>query len=94
METTKLTLSIKADKIAKAKKYAKEHHTSVSKLFDKFLDEIIPTDKENDPLLQKLKAMEIPDDLKSLVGILKGKYPEDIDYKDVKYEYLKEKHGI
>ncbi|RYY34522.1 MAG: hypothetical protein EOP46_13150 [Sphingobacteriaceae bacterium] len=95
METTKLTLSVKADKIERAKKYAKEHHTSVSKLFDKFLDGIIPAEKEeDDPLLQKLKTMEIPEEIKSLTGILKGKYPDNFDYRDAKYEYLKEKYGL
>jgi len=38
--------------------------------------------------------LEIPDDIKFLTGILKGKYPDDMDYKDMKYEYLKEKYDL
>ena len=49
---------------------------------------------KKDPLLEKLKTYVIPDEVKALTGILKGKYPDDMDYKDMKYEYLKEKYGL
>ncbi|MEO6150226.1 MAG: DUF6364 family protein [Mucilaginibacter sp.] len=95
METSKLTLSIKADKIAKAKKYAEEHHTSVSKLVDQFFDEITKeTNIQDDPLLKRLSEITIPDDIKQLTGILKGKVPDDVNLQDLKYEYLKEKYGL
>jgi len=51
-------------------------------------------DEPVDPFLEKIKKIKISDDLKSLTGILKGAYPDDMDYKDMKYEYLKEKYGL
>lgn len=95
METSKLTLSIKTDKIAKAKKYAEEHHTSVSKLVDQFFDDITKEVKvHDDPFLEKLKQIEIPENIKAITGILKGKVPDDVNLQDLKYEYLKEKYGL
>ncbi|MBS1503910.1 MAG: hypothetical protein JST32_17705 [Bacteroidetes bacterium] len=94
MENTKLTLSIDRDTIQLAKEIASEEHVSVSKLFKTLINEVAKKRQKKDPLLEKLKTMEIPDDIKALTGILKGKYPEDMDYKDMKYEYLKEKYGL
>lgn len=47
-----------------------------------------------DPLLEKLKTVELSDEIKALTGVLKGKYPDDADIKDLKYEYLKEKYNL
>jgi hypothetical protein len=94
MENTKLTLSIDKDTVQLAKEIASEDHISVSKLFKMLISEVAKKRKKKDPLLDKLNAIEIPEDIKALTGILKGKYPENMDYKDMKYEYLKEKYGL
>jgi hypothetical protein len=94
MATSKLTLSADKDTIQMAKRIASENNISVSKLFKNVIIEIDKKKKKKDPLLEKLKTFEIPDDIKALTGILKGKYPDDMDYKDMKYEYLKEKYGL
>lgn len=95
MAATKLTLSIEADTVDKAKKYALKHHTSVSKLFSDLINEITLKDfNEDDPFLKKLKEIQIPENIKSLTGILKGKVAEDVDLWDAKHEYLKDKYGL
>ncbi|MBD1364815.1 hypothetical protein IDJ77_13420 [Mucilaginibacter sp. ZT4R22] len=94
MESIKLTLSVKSASLPAIKKYAKEKHTSVSKLVQDFFDEIVEKDKKEDPLLERLKNIELSDDIKALTGVLKGKYPDDMDYKDMKYEYLKDRYGL
>jgi hypothetical protein len=96
MASTKLTLSVEEAFVNKAKRYAAKHKTSLSKLFSEFVNEKITEDQltEEDPFLKKIRAIKISEDIKSLTGILKGKYPDDMDYKDMKYEYLKEKHGL
>ncbi|WP_431199851.1 DUF6364 family protein [Mucilaginibacter sp. P25] len=45
MESTKLTLSVKADSLSLVKEYAKRQHTSVSKLVQEFLDGIAEQEK-------------------------------------------------
>ncbi|MDB5155306.1 MAG: hypothetical protein JWR50_13 [Mucilaginibacter sp.] len=95
MAATKLTLSVKSDSLPLVKEYAKRQHTSVSKLVQRLFDDIAEKEKNQvDPLLEKYKNVEISGWIKDLTGILKGKYPEDMDYKDMKYEYLKDKHGL
>jgi len=94
MATTKLTLSADEHTIQLAKAIAAEDNTSVSKLFKTLINEVAKKRKKNDPLLEKLKTIEISDDIKALTGILKGKVPDDINLWDAKYEYLKEKHGL
>jgi len=94
MENTKLTLNVKSYSLPVVKEYAKRQHTSVSKLVQEFFDEIVEKEKKEDPLLEKLKHIELSDNIKALSGILKGKYPDDMDYKDMKYEYLKDRYGL
>lgn len=94
MATTKLTLSADQDTIRLAKTIASEDNISVSKLFKQLLNDFSKKRKKEDPLLERYKNMEISEDVKALRGILKGKVPEDIDYKDLKWEYLKERHGL
>ena len=62
--------------------------------FAKSLLEIVEKEKKEDPLLEKLKHIELSDNIIALSGVLKGKYPDDMDYKDMKYEYLKDKYGL
>lgn len=96
MASTKLTLSVEEAFVDKAKRYASKHKTSLSKLFSEFVNEKIVEDEtmEEDPFLQKLRAIEIPPNIKALTGILKGKVPDDVNLWDAKYEYLKEKYDL
>jgi hypothetical protein len=92
----KLTLSIEPDRIAKAKRYAYKHQTSISKIVSDFLADITKKDEveDEDPFIKKLRQIEVSDKIKALSGILKGKVPDDINLWDAKYEYLKEKHEL
>lgn len=96
MASTKLTLSVEEDFLGRAKRYASKHKTSLSKLFFETMNEKMDEDevRADDPFLKKIRQIEIPDDIKSLTGILKGTIPDDIDIKEAKYEYLKEKYGL
>lgn len=49
---------------------------------------------ENDPLLKKIKTMKASPELEQLTGLLKGKIPADVDYDEVRYQYLKEKYDL
>jgi hypothetical protein len=94
MATAKLTLSADRDTIELAKSLASEDNISVSKLFKTLITDLAKKRNKKDPILEKFKDVVISDDIKALTGILKGKYPDDIDYKDIKYEYLKDKYGL
>lgn len=95
MAASKLTLSIDSELIKKAKSYATKHHTSVSKLFSDFVSEVTKSEKKADQaLLEKFAHVEVPEQIKAITGILKGKLPENFELKDAKYEYLKEKYGL
>jgi len=94
MATVKLTLSADEDTVLMAKSIASEDNISVSKLFKTLINELAKKRKKKDPLLEKYKDVKISDDILALSGILKGKYPDDVNIWDVKYEYLKEKHGL
>jgi hypothetical protein len=95
MESTKLTLSVKSDSLPLVKKYAKRQHTSVSKLVQQFFDSIVEKEKdEKNPVLEKYKDVVISDDIKSLTGIIKGKFSDDFDYRDAYREHLTKKHGL
>ncbi|MBP6431755.1 MAG: hypothetical protein KA319_08315 [Ferruginibacter sp.] len=76
--TTKLTLSIDAEKVKKAKRYAKANGISVSKFFEKQIDAI------EMPSTKKLSI----DKLKGILGSL----PEDFDWKKDKTERLIKKY--
>lgn len=58
---TKLTLSVRSSTIAKAKKYAKRHGLSVSKIFEDYISSITNSDKkdQDDPFesLKRLKGV-------------------------------------
>ena len=79
--TTKLTLSIDEAAIEQAKKYAKKHNTSVSKLVEELLAKAMIAGQENKP---KKSFVE------KYAGTLKISIP-DIDA--AKDEYLKKKYG-
>ena len=94
MSTTKLTLSVDTDTIEMAKRFASENNISVSKLFKNLVTEVAKKANRKDPLLEKYKNTEFSDDIKSLSGILKGKYPDNINLWDAKYDYLKDKYDL
>jgi len=79
----KLTLSINQSVIEKAKKYAKENQTSLSKMIEAYFDSLtndgkVDTEIESTPLVE------------SLCGVME--LPEDYNYKKAKTQYLIEKH--
>ncbi|MFD0794657.1 DUF6364 family protein [Mucilaginibacter litoreus] len=94
MATTKLTLSADEQTVELAKRIASEDNISVSKLFKQLLNDFSKKRRKEDPLIERYKNIEISEDIKALKGILKGKVPENVDYKDIKWEYLKERHGL
>ena len=94
MATTKLTLSIDTDTIKWAKKHVERRNISLSKFIQNQLNEVAKKEALSDPLLEKLRNMEIPDDIKSLTGILEGKYPPGTSYDDMRYEYFKDRYGL
>lgn len=79
--TAKLTLSVDEEKIKKIKRISKRRGRSVSKLFEDFIDEV-----ENKEIRQGL-------DINKIMGAF-GKVPKNFDADKVKWEYLKEKHGL
>ena len=93
MESTKVTLNIKADSLSAVKEYAKRQHTSVTKLVQEFFDGIAEQEKKEDPIKEKYKNVEIPDWIKQLTGIVKDPDP-NMSYDDMKYEYFKEKYDL
>jgi hypothetical protein len=93
MESTKLTLNVKADSLSLVKEYAKRQRTSVSKLVQEFLDGIAEQEKKDDPIKEKYKNVEIPEWITQLTGIVKDPNP-NMSYDDMKHEYFKEKHGL
>ncbi len=71
---TKLTLSLDEQVIAKAKKYAKIHKTSVSHLVEHFLDEIT-SDEE----------IELTGVVAELAGIIPESTNDRLEYLEKKY---------
>jgi hypothetical protein len=94
MANSKLTLSIEPEYIEMAKNYALENNTSVSKLFKDFIRNISKKESETNSVLEKFKDTPIHPDILALTGVLKGKYPDNINLWDVKYEYLKKKYNL
>ncbi|HUH32592.1 MAG TPA: DUF6364 family protein [Daejeonella sp.] len=89
MATTKLTLSMEPEIVNRAKLYAKKRQISLSKLIQDFLEQAIKSDN-----LKEDEELNIPDDIKSLVGILKGPGISKKQLKEMKYEYLRDKYGL
>lgn len=78
---TKLTLSLDKQVIDRAKDYAQNHKTSLSKMVESYLDSVTKS-KSND--------IEITPLVESLSGIIK--LPKDFDYKKEYSDYLTEKY--
>ena len=78
---TKLTLKLEEDVIEKAKDYAKLHRTSLSKLIENYLFNIISEDEPKDKITPLVK---------SLSGIID--VPKDYDHKKEYADYLTNKY--
>lgn len=79
--TTKLTLSVDEEKVKKIKRISKRKGRSVSKLFEDFIDEV-----DN-------KEIKEDFDINKIIGAF-GKVQKNFDTDKVKWQYLKEKHGL
>ncbi len=79
----KLTLSLDQTIIEKAKKYAKENNTSLSKMVEAYFDLLTNIESNKNELL-------ITPLVESLCGVIE--LPEDFDYKKSKAAYLLEKY--
>ncbi len=78
---TKLTLKLEEDIIEKAKEYAKERKTSLSKLIENYLQKITSDDTKKEKITPLVK---------SLSGILN--LPTDHDHKKEYADYLINKY--
>ena len=79
--TTKLTLSIDAEKVKKIKRISKKRGRSVSKLVEDYIDRVDQEEGKEDI------------DLNKVVGAF-GKAPKNFDPDRIRWEYLKKKHGL
>lgn len=82
---TKLTLTLNPSVIEKAKKFAKENNSSLSKIVENHFNTL--TEKLQQ---QHESPFELPDRLKALKGSVKA--PKDFDYKTSLHEALEEKY--
>ena len=94
MATTKLTLSMDEDTILVAKRIASEDNVSVSKLVKSLIRALETEKRASDPVLEKIRNTEVPGWIKDLSIKTKIDLPPNVDYKDLKYEYLKEKYNL
>ena len=78
---TKLTLRLDSSIITRAKRYAKKQNTSLSKMFESYLDSLT---KENN------SGIEITPLVKSLSGLIE--LPADYDYRKDYSDYLDKKY--
>lgn len=76
MDSTKLTVRVSRDRLAKAKSFAKEHKTSLSRLINEFLGRL--PEPEGMPLSKTVTE-------------LSGSLPENIAVDDYK-RYLEQKY--
>jgi hypothetical protein len=79
--TTKLNLTINDSVARRIKSYAQRKNTSVSKIVEKQLEEILNTEKKDDSFRKFIDKY---------AGSIKG----NINYDEAKDEYLKEKYGV
>lgn len=79
---TKLTLSLPEETIAKAKRYARKHGTSVSALFARSVEEMSAAEDEVDEILKRFP------DMRKVVGISARAKPFD-----ERSAHILKKHG-
>ncbi|MBP7284029.1 MAG: antitoxin [Leptospiraceae bacterium] len=84
---TKLTLNIEQDIIEKAKEYARSKNRSVSNLVEEYLRSLafVKTKTKKAPILFEPITKE-------LIGMIKVKNPEKINYNDILTKSLLEKY--
>lgn len=80
---TKLTLRLNASVIERAKKYARSHKISLSKMIESYLDSITQQQEEN-------KKTSITPLVESLSGVID--LPADFDHKEAYRDFLEEKY--
>jgi dsDNA-specific endonuclease/ATPase MutS2 len=78
---TKLTLKLKKNIIDRAKKYASERETSLSKLIENYLEAITSPSTEKDNISPLVK---------SISGVIK--LADDFNHKDNYHQHLNEKY--
>jgi hypothetical protein len=78
----KLTLKLDSTVIAKAKRYAKKHNTSLSRMIESYLDSITQTGSP---------GIEITPLVESLSGVID--LPPDYDYGKDYTDYLDQKYS-
>ena len=79
----KLTLSLNQRVIEKAKNYAKQHRTSLSRMIEAYFESLTSQQKD----MTKIETTPL---VESLSGVIQ--LPEDFDYKEARTKYLNEKH--
>lgn len=84
---TKLTLKLNKRTIDRAKRYAKKHNTSISKMLERYLDNI--TQEEVDDIGSDIEISPL---VKSMTGVIT--VPDNINYKDIYHQHLDEKYGF
>ena len=95
MTAIQVTLNLENDTAEKIKEYINKQQLNLNVLLENHLRDIVNerTKAEIDEKKFDLKNREISPEILALTGIIKGNYTdEDID--NMKYEYLKEKHGL
>lgn len=81
--TTKLTLSVDAQIVARAKRYAKKRGTSISKIFEDHIEELTQESGQQTDILGSLKRLR---------GVAKGAVPDHVNYKDAIADIIIEKY--
>jgi hypothetical protein len=79
---TKLTLKLDHEVINRAKKYARDRRTSLSKMIESFLESVTKPDPGEAGITPLVK---------SLSGVVS--LPEDYDYRQDRTDYLASKHS-
>ena len=79
----KLTLSLNQGVIEKAKNYAKQNRTSLSRMIEAYFESLTSQEKD-------VTEIETTPLVESLSGVIQ--LPEDFDYNKIRTKYLKEKH--
>ena len=80
---TKLTLRLNSTVIEKAKKYARNHNISLSKMIESYLDSITKQKEEE-------KKIPVTSLVESLSGVMD--LPADFDHKKEYRDFLEEKY--
>ena len=80
---TKLTLRLNDTVIERAKKYARSHKISLSKMIEAYLDSVTKQKAKED----KISITPLVESLSGVIDL-----PEDFDYKKEYHDYLEKKY--